>query len=79
MINGPLNTEAVIISGLSDGSVIAAGMDKSDGSADVYTDLCMPNRAAIWDEFIDGAKTVGQNAPYAGTQRLYVQAFMADP
>lgn len=78
VINGPLDSEAVIVSGLSDGSVIAAGMDKSDGSAGVYTDLWMPNRAAIWDEFLDGAKTVGHNAPYAGTQRLYVPAFMAD-
>lgn len=52
---------------------------KSDGYADVYTDLWIPNRAAIWDEFIDGAKTLGHNAPYAGTQRLYVQAFMTDP
>ena len=29
--------------------------DKGDGSVDVYTDLWMPNRQAIWDEFIDGA------------------------
>ncbi|WP_424987507.1 glycine betaine ABC transporter substrate-binding protein [Microbulbifer sp. S227A] len=78
IINGPLESEAVIVSGLSDGSVIAAGMDKGDGSADVYTDLWMPNRQAIWDEFVDGAKTVGHNSPYAGTQKLYVPAFMAD-
>ncbi|WP_434055931.1 MAG: glycine betaine ABC transporter substrate-binding protein [Roseibium sp.] len=78
VINGPLDSEAVIVEGLSDGSIIAAGMDKGDGSADVYTDLWMPNRAAIWDKYIDGAKTVGHNEPYKGTQKMYVPSFMAD-
>ena len=70
VINGPLNSEAVIVEGLSDGSVIAAGMDRGDGSADVYTDLWMPNRQSIWDEFVDGAGTVGVNTPYEGTQQM---------
>ena len=78
VINGPLNSEAVIVEGLSDGSVIAAGMDRGDGSADVYTDLWMPNRQAIWDDFVDGAGTVGVNTPYEGTQRMYVPSYMAD-
>lgn len=78
VIEGPLDSEAVIVDGLSDGSVIAAGMDKGDGSADVYTDLWMPNRQAIWDKYIDGAKTVGHNVPYLGTQKMYVPSYMAD-
>lgn len=78
VINGPLDSEAKIVSGLSDGSVIAAGMDKADGSADVYTDLWMPNRQAIWDKYIDGAMTVGHNIPYQGTQKIYVPSYMAD-
>lgn len=78
VINGPLNSEAIIVEGLSDGSVIAAGMDRGDGSADVYTDLWMPNRQAIWDDFVDGAGTVGVNIPYEGTQRMYVPSYMSD-
>lgn len=78
VIDGPLDSEAVIVSGLSDGNVIAAGMDKGDGSVDVYSDLWMPNRQSVWDEYIDGAKTVGHNVPYEGTQRMYVPSYMAD-
>ena len=78
VINGPMGSEAVIKEGLSDGSVIAAGMDKGDGSADVYTDLWMPNRQGIWDKYVDGAKTVGHNTPYLGTQQMYVPSYMAD-
>lgn len=78
IIEGPLDSEAEIIKGLSDGSVIAAGMDKGDGSADVYTDLWMPNREAIWDKYVDGAKTVAYNKPYPGTQKMYVPSYMAD-
>ncbi|ETW92581.1 MAG: glycine/betaine ABC transporter substrate-binding protein [Candidatus Entotheonella factor] len=78
VIEGPLGSEAEIVKGLSDGSVVAAGMDKGDGSADVYTDLWMPNRQGIWDKYIDGAKTVGHNAPYSGTQKMYVPSYMAD-
>ena len=78
IINGPMGSEAEIVEGLSDGSVIAAGMDKGDGSADVYTDLWMPNREAIWKKYVDGAQTVGHNTPYLGTQKMYVPSFMAD-
>lgn len=78
VIQGPLGSEAEIIKGLSDGTIIAAGMDKGDGSADVYTDLWMPNRQAIWDKYIDGAKTVAANKPYEGTQMMYVPSYMAD-
>ena len=78
IIDGPLNSEAVIVEGLSDGSVIAAGMDKGDGSADVYTDLWMPNRQGIWDQYVDGAQSVGHNEPYLGTQMMYVPSYMAD-
>lgn len=78
IINGPMGMEAEIVDGLSDGSVIAAGMDKGDGSADVYTDFWMPSRAGLWDKYVEGAKTVGVNEPYSGTQRIYVPAYMAD-
>ena len=78
IIDGPLDSEAEIVEGLSDGSVIAAGMDKGDGSADVYTDLWMPNRQAIWDKYVVDAKTVGYNRPYPGTQHIYVPSYMSD-
>ncbi|WP_170477084.1 ABC transporter substrate-binding protein [Ruegeria arenilitoris] len=78
VIEGPLGSEAEIVEGLSDGSVIAAGMDKGDGSVDVYTDLWMPNRQGIWDQYVDGAKTVGVNLPYLGTQMMYVPSYLAD-
>ena len=35
VINGPLNSEAEIVQGLSDGNLIMAGMDKGDGKIDV--------------------------------------------
>lgn len=78
VIEGPLGSEAEIIDGLSDQSIISAGMDKGDGSADVYTDMWMPNQQAIWDKFIVDAKTVAHNQPYAGTQQMYVPSYMAD-
>ncbi len=78
VIDGPLGSEAVIVEGLSDGSVISAGMDKGDGSADVFADMWMPNRKSIWDKYIDGANSVGHNIAYPGTQNLYVPSFMAD-
>ena len=78
IIDGPLGSEAEIVQGLSDGSVIAAGMDKGDGSADVYTDLWMPNRQGIWDKYVDGAQTVAVNEPYLGTQFMFVPSYMAD-
>ena len=43
VIDGPLGSEAEIVEGLSDQAVVAEGMDKSDGSVDVYTDMWMPN------------------------------------
>ena len=70
VINGPLNSEAEIVQGLSDGNLIMAGMDKGDGKIDVYTDLWMPNRQGIWDQYIDGNKTVAVNTPYKGTQDM---------
>ena len=78
VINGPMDSEAEIVEGLSDQSVVAAGMDKGDGSVDVYTDMWMPNQQAIWDKYIDGAKSVATNQPYPGTQMMYVPKYMAD-
>ncbi len=78
VIDGPLGSEAVVVEGLSDGSIISAGMDKGDGSADVFADLWMPNRKSIWDKYVDGANTVGHNIPYPGTQNIYVPTYMKD-
>lgn len=78
VINGPLGSEAEIIEGLSEQAIIAAGMDKGDGSVDVYTDMWMPNQQAIWDKYIEGAESVAANKPYAGTQMMYVPTYMAD-
>jgi len=78
VINGPLGSEAEIVDGLSEQAVVAAGMDKGDGSVDVYTDMWMPNQQALWDKYIDGAKSVATNNPYAGTQNMYVPTYMSD-
>jgi len=78
VINGPLGSEAEIIDGLSEQAVIATGMDKGDGSVDVYTDMWMPNQQAIWDKYIDEANSVAHNNPYAGTQGMYVPSYMSD-
>ncbi|MEL6931619.1 MAG: glycine betaine ABC transporter substrate-binding protein [Pseudomonadota bacterium] len=78
VITGPLGSEAEIVEGLSDQAIIAAGMDKSDGSADVWTDMWMPNQQGPWDQFIEDAGTVAHNQPYEGTQQLYVPSYMAD-
>lgn len=78
VINGPLGSEAEIIEGLSEQALVAEGMDKGDGSVDVYTDMWMPNQQALWDKYIEEAKSVGHNMPYQGTQMMYVPSFMAD-
>ncbi len=78
IINGPLGSEAEIVEGLSDQAIIAAGMDKGDGSADVWTDMWMPNQQGPWDKFVVEAKTVDHNQPYLGTQQMYVPSYMAD-
>lgn len=78
IITGPMGMEAEIVEGMSDGSIIAAGMDKGDGSIDVYTDFWMPSRAGLWDKYIDGSATVAVNTPYEGTQRIYVPSYMTD-
>ena len=78
VIEGPLGSEAEIIEGLSDQAIIAEGMDKGDGSVDVYTDMWMPNQQPIWDKYIVEAKSVGHNEPYLGTQGAFVPHYMAD-
>ncbi len=78
VINGPLGSEAEIIEGFSEQAVVAAGMDKGDGSVDVYTDMWMPNQQAIWAKYIDEANSVATNQPYVGTQMMYVPSYMAD-
>lgn len=66
IIEGPMGGDAEIVSGMNQAAVIMAGMDKGDGSIDVYTDLWMPNQQALWDEYIDGNATVLTNIPYQG-------------
>lgn len=78
VIEGPLGSEAEIVEGLSDQAIIATGMDKGDGSADVWTDMWMPNQQGPWDRFIEDAGTVAHNQPYAGTQQMYVPSYMSD-
>ncbi len=78
VIDGPLGSSSEIVEGLSDQAIVAEGMDKGDGSVDVYTDMWMPNQQAIWDKYIDGAKSVAHNEAYLGTQGMFVPTYMAD-
>ena len=78
VIEGPLKSEAVIKQGMSDQAIISEGMDKGDGSVDVYTDMWMPNQQPIWDKYIDEAKSVAHNSPYLGTQGMFVPHYLAD-
>ncbi len=78
VIEGPLGSEAEIIEGLSDQAIIGAGMDKGDGSADVWTDMWMPNQQGPWDKYIEGAGTVSHNQPYKGGQGMFVPAYLGD-
>lgn len=79
VIKGPLGSEAEIVKGLSDQSVIAAGMDKGDGTVDVWTELWLPNQQALWDKYIEGTKTIVHNDnPYKGVEGIFVPSYMAD-
>ncbi|MBM7069417.1 glycine betaine ABC transporter substrate-binding protein [Actibacterium sp. 188UL27-1] len=78
IIEGEMGGDAEIVSGMNQAAVIMAGMDKGDGSIDIYTDLWMPNQQALWDEYIDGNQTVATNQPYQGTSNIYVPSYMAD-
>ena len=78
IIEGPMGGDAEIVSGMNQAAVIMAGMDKGDGSIDVYTDLWMPNQQALWDQYIDGNETVATNQPYKGTSNIYVPTYMVE-
>ena len=78
IIEDQMGGEAEIVSGMNQAAVIMAGMDKGDGSIDVFTDLWMPNQQALWDEYIDGNQTVATNSPYQGTSNIYVPSYMTD-
>ncbi len=78
VIDGPLNSEAEVVQGLSDQQIVAEGMDKGDGSVDVYTDMWMPNQQPIWDKYIVDAKSVAHNEPYKGTQGMFIPTYMTD-
>lgn len=76
VIEGPLDSEAKIIPGLADFAIIAEGMDKGDGSVDVFTDSWLPNHQDIWEQF--DPKAIAHNEPYLGTQGTFVPRYMAD-
>ncbi|GMG83140.1 glycine betaine ABC transporter substrate-binding protein [Paralimibaculum aggregatum] len=78
VINGPMGSQAEIVTGMNQQPVIFAGMDKGDGSIDVHTDMWMPNWQAAWDQYIVDNETVDHNQPYKGTSNLYVPSYMAD-
>lgn len=78
IVEQEMGGDAEIISGMNQAAVIMAGMDKGDGSIDVYTDMWMPNQQALWDEYVDGNQTVATNKPYKGTSNIYVPSYMAD-
>ncbi len=78
VIDGPLGSEAEFVEGLSDQQIVAEGMDKGDGSVDVYTDMWMPNQQPIWDKYIVEAKSVAHNEPYKGTQGMFLPTYMTD-
>lgn len=78
IIEDQMGGEAEIVQGMNQAAVIMAGMDKGDGSIDVFTDLWMPNQQALWDEYVEGNQTVDVNEPYKGTSNIYVPAYMAD-
>ena len=78
IIEDEMGGDAEIVSGMNQAAVIMAGMDKGDGSIDVYTDLWMPNQQALWDKYIDGNQTVLTNKPYNGTSNIYVPTYMTD-
>jgi len=78
VIEEEMGGDAEIVSGMNQAAVIMAGMDKGDGSLDVFTDMWMPNQQALWDEYIEGNQTVATNSPYKGTSNIYVPSYMAD-
>ncbi|MDB2407514.1 glycine/betaine ABC transporter substrate-binding protein [Jannaschia sp.] len=78
IIEGPMGSDADIVQGMNQAAVIMEGMDKGDGSVDIYTDLWMPNQQALWDEYVDNRDSVAVNKPYQGTSNIYVPTYMAD-
>lgn len=61
--------------------VIAAGLDKGDGSVDVFADLYMPNRKELWDKYIakGSRETILTNArPYELIEGIYVPGYVQD-
>ena len=78
IVEQEMGGDAEIVSGMNQAAVIFAGMDKGDGSIDVFTDLWMPNQQALWDEYIEGNETVATNSPYKGTSNIYVPTYMTD-
>ncbi len=78
IITGPMGSEAEIVQGMNQAAIIMEGMDKGDGSIDIYTDVWMPNQQALWDEFVDERGTVLTNQPYQGTSNIYVPSYMAE-
>ena len=78
IIEGPLQGEAEITSGLGEAGAIFAGMDKGDGTVDVHPDVWRQLNPAIWEKYVVDAKTVGVSAPYIGTEAIFVPHYMSD-
>lgn len=78
IIEGPMGSDADIVQGMNQAAVIMEGMDKGDGSVDIYTDLWMPNQQALWDEYIENRGSVATNQPYPGTSNIYVPTYMVE-
>lgn len=78
IINGPMGSDAEVVTGMKQQPVIYAGMDKGDGSIDVHPDMWMPNWQSAWDQYVDGNGTIATNEGYPGTSLLYVPAYMSD-
>jgi len=58
-----------------------AGMDRGNGSADVYADFWMPNQSAVYERYIapGSRETIVLNdRPYTGTQGFYVPAYVTE-
>ncbi len=77
IINGPMGSEAEILTGMNQQPVIYAGMDKGDGSIDIQPDMWMPNWQSAWDEYVEGNESIRVSAPYKGTSNIYVPTYLA--
>jgi glycine betaine/proline transport system substrate-binding protein len=79
VIRTRFNGEVSFLAG--DPAVLWAGLDKGDGSVDVYTDAWLPNQAPAWSKFVapGGRESVIANKhPYTGIQGLFIPGYIQD-